>query len=325
MTPAPEPPFTLTQLRYFVAAAEAASMTDAARRLLVSQSAVSTATALLERQLGVQLLVRHHARGLSLTRAGELFLRDARAFLAHAADLGDTAKSLGGSLAGRVTVGCFGPLAPFYLPGLLHAFAVAQPRVGIETIEGETESLRRALIEGRCELALLYDMDLGDDVEIDFLAGAPPYLLVSAEHRLAGARGAHLGDVAGEPMVLLDLPHSREYFQSLAERGGFAPRIGFRSTSYETVRALVARGFGYTILNQRPLTDRTYDGGTVAAVNLLDDLAPLPIVLGTARGVRPTTRAAAFAEVCRQVVPAIASLPTPGAPSRESRAAGQRP
>ncbi|MFD0476433.1 LysR family transcriptional regulator [Nonomuraea thailandensis] len=61
------PSFTLVQLRYFAAAAELGSMTAAARELVVSQSAVSTAVAQLEKELGVQLLLRHHARGLALT------------------------------------------------------------------------------------------------------------------------------------------------------------------------------------------------------------------------------------------------------------------
>ncbi|MEV1201273.1 helix-turn-helix domain-containing protein [Microbispora rosea] len=58
--------FTLVQLRYFVTAAELGSMTAASRELMVAQSAISAAIAQVERELGVQLLIRHHARGLSL-------------------------------------------------------------------------------------------------------------------------------------------------------------------------------------------------------------------------------------------------------------------
>ncbi|WP_407674944.1 LysR family transcriptional regulator [Phaeacidiphilus oryzae] len=67
-------------------------MTSAARRLLVSQSAVSTAVAQLERALGVQLLIRHHAKGLSLTAAGARFLQESRNLLAHADELVETAQ-----------------------------------------------------------------------------------------------------------------------------------------------------------------------------------------------------------------------------------------
>ena len=73
--------FTLVQLRYFLAAAEDGTMTGAAKTLVVSQSAISTAIAQLERELGVQLFVRHHARGLTLTAVGEDFVRELRPFL----------------------------------------------------------------------------------------------------------------------------------------------------------------------------------------------------------------------------------------------------
>ncbi|MHB1930583.1 MAG: LysR substrate-binding domain-containing protein, partial [Acidimicrobiales bacterium] len=279
-------------------------------------------TAGLERQLGVQLLVRHHARGLSLTRAGEAFLREARTLLAHAGEVADSAHGLGASLAGTLTVGCFSPLAPFYLPRLVHAFAERHPQVTVEIVEDETEGLRRALLDGRCEVALLYDLALGDDIDAELLASAAPYLAVAAEHRLArrggrcppGEAGVHLHDVADEPMVLLDLPHSREYFRALAEASGFSPQVRYRSTSYETVRALVGRGFGYTILNQQPYSDRTYDGGRVAVLPLLGPATPLAVVQATARGVRATVRARAWAALCREMLPALvppAPVPTP--------------
>lgn len=300
-----DPPFTLTQLRYFVAAAEARSMTEASRTLVVSQSAVSTATAALERQLGVQLLVRHHARGLSLTPAGKRFLREARSFLAHAYDLSDAARDLGGSLAGELTVGCFMPLAPFYLPRLLDAFADAHPQVEVDIVEGDVTSLHDALLDGRCESAVVYDLGLGSEVDTEVMAEVPPYLVVAADHRLAGSAGVELREMEEESMILLDLPHSRDYFLALAEQAGFSPRVRYRSTSYEAVRALVAGGVGYTLLNQRPRTDRTYDGGRVAAVPLLNEPQQLRVVVATAHGVRSTARGRAWSAVCRSVLPGL--------------------
>jgi DNA-binding transcriptional LysR family regulator len=294
--------FTLIQLRYFAVAAELGSMTAAARQLMVSQSAISAAVAHLERVLGLQLFVRHHARGLSLTRAGARFLSEAQSFLAHADELAEAARGLGGALAGELTVGCFTSLAPFYLPKLLTDFSARYPQVNVSVAEGQAEMLQQALLDGSCEIALLYDLGLAEEIETELLTAAPPYALVAAGHRLAGAGGVHLADLADEPMVLLDWPLSREYFRSLLLRSGAEPRISHRTTSYETVRALVAGGHGFSILNQRPAADTTYDGGRVVALPLLDRLPPLPVVLAFLRGVRPTRRAAAFAARCRAVL-----------------------
>ncbi|MFE7352257.1 LysR family transcriptional regulator [Streptomyces sp. NPDC057543] len=294
--------FTLVQLRYFLAAAELGSMTAAAQRINVSQSAVSTAVTHLERELGVQLLIRRHAKGLSLTGAGERFLHELRGFLTHADELAESARSLGSDLVGELAVGCFQTLAPFYLPRLLREFGESHPAVRIEVHEDDTPALQESLRNGECELALLYDLDLDADIECEVLAMAPPYALVPAGHRLADSGSARLADLAEEPMILLDLPVSRDYFQSVVAKAGGEPRVRHRTRSYETVRALVAAGHGWALLNQRPAHDRTYDGARVVDLPLADHLPALPLVLAKLRGVRLTGRAQAFAAVCREAL-----------------------
>jgi DNA-binding transcriptional LysR family regulator len=294
--------FTLVQLRYFATAADTGSMTSAARNLMVSQSAVSTAVAQLEHALGVQLLIRHHAKGLSLTEAGARFFQELKNFLAHADELAETAQGLGATLAGELTIGCFLSLAPFLLPKLFSGFTARHPEVRVQAIEGETGELRAALLSGRCELALMYEMDLAAPVVTEQVAEAPPYVIVPPDHRLADSGGVRLADLAEDPFVLYDLPHSKEYFTALIARTGLTVRPRYRSSTYETVRALVAAGQGYSILNQRPVNDTTYDGGQVVTLPLLDPVPPLPIVLAYLRGVRLTRRAQAFAEFCREVL-----------------------
>jgi len=61
--------FSFRQLSYFIAAAETGSITLASKRANISQPAISTAISHVERELGVQLFLRHHAQGLSLTPA----------------------------------------------------------------------------------------------------------------------------------------------------------------------------------------------------------------------------------------------------------------
>ncbi|WP_182879291.1 MULTISPECIES: LysR substrate-binding domain-containing protein [unclassified Microbispora] len=288
--------FTLVQLRYFVTAAELGSMTAASRELMVAQSAISAAIAQVERELGVQLLIRHHARGLSLTRAGERFLVEAREFLAHAAALAQSARGLAGSLTGELAVGCLTTLAPFYLSRLLREFAGRYPGVRVSVAEGELSTMEAALLDGRCEVALVYAIDLALDLDIRPLTQARPYALLPVGHPLAEAEAVSLADLATEPMILLDLPRSRDYFRAIYPT---EPRVRFRTSSYETARALVAGGHGYSILNQRADSDHTYDGGRVACVPISDDVPALDVVLASVRGVRPTARAVAFAETCQ--------------------------
>jgi DNA-binding transcriptional LysR family regulator len=297
-----EPNFTLVQLRYFAAAARLGSMTGAARELVVSQSAVSTAVSALEKELGVQLLIRQHARGLALTAAGREFYQELRGFLVHTGELAESAHRAGSQVVGRLTIGCFSTLVPFRIPGLLTAFAAQHPSVQVSVREGEHATIKRALRSGDCEIALMYGYDLDDDIDREPVDSVPPYAIVAADHPLAQreSRRVRLAELADEPMVLLDLPHTANYMQSILVECGVRPTIRHRTGGYESVRSLVAHGFGFSLLNQAPAHDMTYSGRSVVALELEDELVPLEVVLAWPRGALLTRRAQCFAQLCRR-------------------------
>ena len=296
------PDVTLTQLRYFERAAAHGSMTHAAVEVRVAQSAVSAAVAQLERQVGTQLFIRQRARGLVLTAAGEEFLSDARAVLAHMDEVLDTARGRGEQVRGTIRVACFVTLAPFFLPELLADLAEHHPGIEVEVIETEAEGLSTALRTGTAEIGLGYDLGLGSEIERQVVADVEPYVILPPEHRLTSRSRIHLADLANDSMVLLDLPHSREYFQQILASAGVTPVVRYRSGSYETVRGLVARGHGYSILNQRPVEDVTYGGARVVPRPIADDLPPLSIVIARLSTVRSTARARAVATRARAVL-----------------------
>jgi DNA-binding transcriptional LysR family regulator len=119
-------PFKRGQLRYFVTVADEGQITRAAAKLHIAQSALSQAMAQLESELGVRLLERH-ARGVTLTAAGEMFLAKARLALAAAIDAAQTAQSLAQAAKGAVEVGFMGSPPTLHAPKLFAAFAGAHP------------------------------------------------------------------------------------------------------------------------------------------------------------------------------------------------------
>ncbi|QMU71530.1 LysR family transcriptional regulator [Streptacidiphilus sp. P02-A3a] len=298
--------FTLTQLRYFVVAAETGSMTAAAERLLIAQSAVSTAVSNLEHELGVQLFIRRRGKGLVTTPAGERLMLQARELLSHALDVAAEARGVEGGLSGPARIGCFVTLAPFVLPKLLAAAEERHPRLRIEVLEGEAGELDQALRTGRIDFAITYDLGLGPGIARETLASLPAHALVAAGHPLAGRGTVDLAELAHEPLVLLDLPHSRDYFWSLVTATGITPVIRHRSHNYEAVRSLVALGHGFSVLHQRPATEETYSGARVAVLALTNEHPPLDLVLARMDGVRQTARAAAVARLaCELLAPAV--------------------
>ncbi len=291
--------YTLTQLRYFVAAADHGSVAGAARALNISQPSISTAIAKLEANFGVRLLLRHHAHGVSPTPAGQPLLAEARSLLAHAGELAEHARGLGETVRGRLDVGCFVTLAPSYMPAIARGFTDAYPKVDIHLHEGHQDELLQGLASGRFTVALLYDYDLAGDLDLQPLADLAPYALLPGDHPLALRGNVALADLAPLPMVLLDTPPSRDYFTSLFHRCGLEPDIRFRSPSLETVRGMVGSGVGYSLLVTRPASDLSYDGSALACRPLAEDVEPGRIVLARLAQSRPTRLVETFADYCR--------------------------
>lgn len=276
-------------------------MTGAARELVVSQSAISSAIAALEKELDVQLLLRHHAKGLTLTAAGEEFHRELRSFLIHSDELAEIARSAAVGLVGQLSVGCFATLAPFMLPSLLSEFSKRHPRVEVSVVEAELAAVQSALRSGACEVALTYGLDLDDEFDHLVIGRAAPYAIVSSADPLASQASVTLAELAERPMILLDLPHSGPYFLGLAGASGHEPIVRHRSSGFETVRSLVGAGLGFALLNQHPSSSDTYAGGSVHELAIEDEIDPLPVVLAWMAGTRLTERARQFAGVARSL------------------------
>ena len=297
--------YTLRQLEYFVAIAEAGSVTGAAQHMHLSQSAMSTALSDLEHALGVQLVTRHHARGVTVTAAGLDLLSSARALLRQAQELESTAGQLGGE-SGRVTLGCFTVLCPYVLPTLLAEARETLPKVELLTSEESLDSLSDGLREGRLELTLGYGLGRPPGVTHHALYSVSAHVVLPVDHRFAQRRAITLKQLDGEPMVLLDLPHSRDYFAGLYAAAGVAPAVRYRTHSAETARALVARGLGYTVLNLQAANHVSLDGLPYAVVPLESRLprgeSELEVVLGSAENTKLTRRAQAVADLCTRVL-----------------------
>lgn len=291
--------YSLKQLAYFAAAAERASVTEAARLLNVSQPSISTAIAHLERVLGAQLFLRHHARGLSLTPDGRHLLAEARELLAQADELGSALRSEGARLKGELSLGYFVTFAPYYLPGLLRRFGALHPDVVLQLHEGDIETLQRGLASGGIELALVYDLALGPELVSEPLAAHKPYALLPAAHPLAKRPRVSLRTLAKEPFVLLDLPHSREYFRAIFLAYGLEPQVRYTTPSLEMVRGLVANGHGVGLLNIQPKGDRAYDGMALACRPLAEECPPLRVALARPAQARPSRAAQALIACAR--------------------------
>jgi DNA-binding transcriptional LysR family regulator len=313
--------FTFRQLAYFIAAAETGSITVASRRTSISQPAISTAISHIERELGVQLFLRHHAQGLSLTPAGRVLLREAKQLLKQADGLYSAAADVSLQMRGELAVGWFSTLAPIVMPELVNSFLKAFPEVSIRSQDNHQEGLLKSLRAAEIEVAITYDLQLNDDISFLPLASLPPYALFGAAHPLARERHVKFSQLAALPMVLLDLPMSREYFLALFISERLEPNIVWSSAQQEVVRTMVANGLGYTLANVRPRSDVALDGRRLHRVPLSGDPPPLRIGIATLTQLKKTRLVAVFEHHCQELFSNsyIPGMAPPVGPTRRKR------
>lgn len=293
--------FSLRQLEYLVAVADAGSITQAATVCGASQAGVSLGINDLERRLGVQLFIRQKAKGVRLTAAGTRVVADARRLLDGADELQALAAAVDHEVSGTLTIGCYTSLAPFFIPPVLDEFASRYPALDVHVLEGAADDLVAALRDGRCEVALLYAEDGDGCLTMVPVRTSRPYLILAANHPLADQEAIHLADIADEPLIMFDVPSARNAVRML-EAAGLTARIRHMSSNIEVIRGLVARGVGYSILVQRWPTELSFEGRPIACRPIADPTPEREVVLAWPGGTRLTRRARTLIDYCRSTL-----------------------
>lgn len=276
------------------------SLAVAARELHISQPSISTAITKLEAALDVQLFVRHHARGVSLTSAGARILGDVNGLLAHAEEVRRNAQGLAQEMRGRLHIGCFGPLSALYLPTIVTGFQQQYPEVELILYEADNDALLTGLQANRYDVVIVYQLDVPASLQLEHLASLKPHVIMAPDHPLVSAEKITLKKLAEYPMVLLDLPRSREYFSTLFESRGLHPVVSMRSPSFETVRSLVANGAGFSVLVTRPSAKQSYDGKVLVEREIENQIPLTDVVLVHHQNERPTRLHGEFVAYCKR-------------------------
>jgi DNA-binding transcriptional LysR family regulator len=310
--------YTLRQIEYFIATAETGSITLASERVNISQPSISTAIAHLEEELGTQLFVRRHAQGLSLTSAGRVLLVEAKRLIEQAENVYSVASEVGERVRGQLSLGCLVTLAPMVMPELSHSFTATYAETRISQMVGDHEQLLERLLRAELDVAITYDLLIPDDFEFLPLASLPPHVVVSEAGPLARHSAVSLQELVREPLILLDLPISREYFIGLFMKEGLEPHIASRSTHQDVIRTMVANGYGYTLANVRPRCEIALDGRRVVRVRLSGDHKPMVMGILTLAQGRKSRLVDVFEQHCRRFV-SDAYIPGMVAPLMERR------
>lgn len=241
--------FTIRQLQYFVAVCETGTVSGAAQKLSISQSAVTEAVRELEQDLGV-LLFDRHPRGLNVTHKGHQFLRHATAILTQVSHARHAFDQTQETQSGSLSLGVTSLVAGYVLSDILARYRRAFPGVDVTAIEDNSEYLEHLLIGGELDVAVMVISSLRDRMALqaEILEVSPYRLWLPLGHRLTTAESVTIADVSAEPLIMLTVDEIEEATRKLLGALGAKPRVAFRTRSVEAVRSLVATGAGVSLL-----------------------------------------------------------------------------
>ncbi|EHL97479.1 LysR substrate binding domain protein [Acetobacteraceae bacterium AT-5844] len=255
----------LTQIRTLIQVAELGSLSKAAARLHIAQSALSRQMRLLEQELGIPLFTRH-GRGMVITDAGREVLRSARLVMTGLEGIRAAASSAGATLAGQVAIGIPPAVAHVVARPLMAAFRRQHPKVMVRLVTAFTGDLLDLLQRGEVDLAVLSDPRATRLLRSEWLMQERLFLIGPPGSGLTMAQPVGLRDAAQRDLLL---PSRRQGLRVILE--GFVHGIGASLNvvgevdSYAVLQDLVRHGHGHTILSLAALHDEVVAGRLTAA------------------------------------------------------------
>src|SRR3990172_4525095 len=239
---------TLNELRYIVAVAQERNFRRAAEKSFISQPALSLAIQKLEEELGVQIFERGKSE-VSVTPIGLLIVEQAQRVLEEAERIREIAKQGKDQLAGALRIGIIYSVGPYLLPDLIPALKRLAPKMPREVEENITANLDALLRNGKLDVIIIA-LPYGDTgILAQPIYDDPFEVVVSNDHHWANRRSIKPQELASEKVLLLDTGHC--FSNQVAEACPDINRKGAeiqQGTSLETIRNMVASGFGITVL-----------------------------------------------------------------------------
>jgi LysR family transcriptional regulator, hydrogen peroxide-inducible genes activator len=238
----------LRDLHYLVSLAEHRHFGRAAEACFVSQPTLSTQIKKLEDELGVALVERT-PRKVLLTDVGREIAHRAREVLNEIEQIKGIARRTVDPESGTVRLGIFPTLGPYLLPHVVPMLRDRFPRLELLLVEEKTETVLHRLREGKLDAAVLALPVHDDSLHAEFLFEEPFLLAVPQSHPLAKRPHLKLNDLSEQNLLLLEDGHClRDQALEVCHMSGAAEKTGFRATSLETLRQMVAANVGITLL-----------------------------------------------------------------------------
>jgi LysR family transcriptional regulator, hca operon transcriptional activator len=268
----------LRHLRYFVAVAEAGSLTVAARKLHTSQPSLSRQIRDLEEEIGAQLLTRR-ARGIELTPAGRAFLEHARVALAQVAAAAEAARRVAHPAKPCFTIGFLTGHELTWMPEAMQILRDELPNIDVMISSQYSPLLADGLSKGKIDAAFLRREQGAPDLAFRLLVKEPLVVVLPTNHRLAALKAISPQDLVGETFVTVSdtAPVLRGVIDNYLKRSAVKITPAHEADHLAMGMSLVASTGGVGLL---PAYAQNFIPSSVTSRPLKGDTPTIELVLG---------------------------------------------
>jgi len=294
---------TFTQLEIFTLVAELHGFSAAAAQLGISQSAVSHALKALEKEMGVDLIVRHQASA-ELTDVGRQLLVRAREILGLSEAMRQEAADVLGQRQGTLRIGSFGPTSSLnLLPAITAQFRLRYPGIDLRIDEGADHEVVQWIRERRVDVGFVVLPDERFDtaplVEDQMMA------LVPRSHPLASETAITLAQLCEGPFIMSEAGCAC-LIEPLFANAGLQPQVPYRISQVITILDMVSRGDGLSIVAELALPQRLREQYPELVALPLNPPVSRKVGLAVRDRRQNTPATNAFFEVAKQMAPTLA-------------------
>jgi DNA-binding transcriptional LysR family regulator len=287
----------LQQLRGFVHAARTKSISQAAKKLSLSQPSVSLQIKALEQELGTELFQRRGPR-ISLTHDGQRLLELARPLVEAIDGLEESFSSLRESAdRGRVNIAAGGSTIQYLLPPFVEKYTREHPLVDVRLHNVTGKSGLELLREGDVDFAIGPLLETPPDITFHPLVTYEPMLITRPDHPLASKKQPSLKDIAKYPLILPPKNLSTHRFvESVFAEHELDHDVKLEVGGYDVIKKYVELGLGISIVMSHCLTGA--DQLHTAPLRRYFPTRTYGVVLRKGKALSPA--AARFAETLRE-------------------------
>ena len=241
------------QLHYFISVVDAGSFLRAASTIHIAQPALSQQIAQLEKQLGVNLLLRS-ARGVRPTAAGEVLYREASSILKRLQQLPGIVRSGTGAAEGIVRLGMSSTVIATAPMAFVEQCKASLPKVVVRMAVSDSPTIKRRVTAHELDLGLV----LEDDLTPTF-ARIPLFkqrLFLIRHHAASKGKPVQLADLASLPLILPPSPNmTRTALNRAFMASNLTPNVVMEADIVANIIAAVRAGVGASVLPKGDLSD----------------------------------------------------------------------